>query len=125
MDSATSLTRTQSLARALLLFACGLALLFGASAAFADGTSHDDAVLVATFGPGMGIFGIALTLIAFDTGDRRAWLALWWLPVFFAIHVAAIGTWIPDGPLAILCAAGLVLGRPGERRSASPVHAPA
>jgi hypothetical protein len=118
-----ALTRTQTAARGILLLASGLTLVFGTSTAFAgDSTPHDARVLEATFGAGMGLFGIALTLVAFS-GDRRAWFALWYLPVFFAIHVATLGTWAPDAPLCMLTAVALLASRAPERRPATAATA--
>lgn len=113
MNRSNSLTRAQAVARAVLLLASGLVLLFGTSAAFV-GEPTDDSVLASTFGAGMGLFGIVLTLVAFR-GDRRAWFVLWYLPVFFAIHVATFGTWVPDAPLCALTAWALVACRASER----------
>ena len=119
MNRSNSLTRAQSLARGVLLLASGLVLLFGTSAGFVEeGTAHDDRVLEATFGAGMGLFGIALTLVAFG-GDRRAWFALWYLPVFFAIHVATLGTWVPDAPLCALSVWALLTCRASERTASA------
>jgi len=82
-------------------------LLVGAGSAFEPGNS-DDQVLIATFGAGMGLFAIALALIAFGDRNRLAWAALWYYPVFFAVHIAAFGTWVPDLPLLIIAAAALL-----------------
>lgn len=117
MNRSNSLTRAQAVARGVLLLASALVLLFGTSAAFV-GEATDESVLASTFGAGMGLFGIALTLAAF-AGDRRAWFALWYLPVFFAIHVATLGTWVPDAPLCALTASALLACRTSERTASA------
>jgi len=101
----------------MLLLVGGLIALFGISAAFSSDTAYDDRVLAATFGGGMGLFAIALTLVAFGGRDRRAWWVLWILPVFFALHVVLLGTWVPDAPLCVLTLAALWVSRSlgGER----------
>ena len=58
---------------------------------------------------GMVIFSLAITLFAFRTGARWAWYALWYWPLFFLLHVAAFGTWLPDLPFAVLAAGSLLL----------------
>ena len=113
MNRSNSLIRAHAVARGVLLLASGLVLLFGTSAAFV-GEATDDSVLASTFGVGMGLFGIVLTLVAF-AGERRAWFALWYLPVFFSIHVATFGTWVPDAPLCALTAWALLASRASER----------
>lgn len=82
-------------------------LLVGAGSAFEPGNS-DDQVLIATFGAGMGLFAIALALIAFGDRNRLAWAVLWYYPVFFAVHIAVFGTWVPDLPLLVIAAAALL-----------------
>jgi hypothetical protein len=70
---------------------------------------------------GMVIFSLAITLSPFRGGERWAWFVLWYWPLFFLLHVAAFGTWLPDLPFAILAAGSLLLsmrrylGRPWER----------
>lgn len=58
---------------------------------------------------GMVIFSLAISLFAFRKGERWAWFALWYWPLFFLLHVAAFGTWVPDLPLALLAAGTLLL----------------
>jgi hypothetical protein len=58
---------------------------------------------------GMVIFSLAITLFSFRRGERWAWFALWYWPLFFLLHVAAFGTWLPDVPFAILAAGSLLL----------------
>ena len=97
-------------ARVALVAVGIVTLLVGAGSAFEPGNS-DDQVLIATFGAGMGFFAIALALIAFGDRNRLAWAALWYYPVFFAVHIAAFGTWIPDLPLLVVAAAALLASR--------------
>ena len=58
---------------------------------------------------GMVIFSLGIALVPFRSGARWAWLALWYWPVFFLLHVVAFGTWLPDIPLAALAAGSLLL----------------
>jgi hypothetical protein len=58
---------------------------------------------------GMVLFSLAVTLFAFRKGERWAWFALWYWPLFFLLHVAAFGTWLPDLPIAVLAAGSLLL----------------
>jgi hypothetical protein len=58
---------------------------------------------------GMVIFSLAITAFPFRSGQRWAWFALWYWPLFFLLHVAAFGTWLPDLPFAILAAGSLLL----------------
>jgi hypothetical protein len=99
-------------ARVALVAVGVVTLLVGAGSAFEPGNS-DDQVLIATFGAGMGFFAIALALIAFGDRNRLAWAVLWYYPVFFAVHVAAFGTWVPDLPLLVVAAAALLASRQG------------
>lgn len=69
---------------------------------------HDTNVLIATFSPGMALFGSAITLIPLGKGERWAWVVMWYYPVFFLLHVGLLGTVIPDLPLAAISVLALV-----------------
>jgi hypothetical protein len=69
-------------------------------------------VLIATFAAGMAILGIAISVTAFRRGQWWAWLALWYYPVFFVIHVVAFGDIVPDGVFAVLAVIALLLAMP-------------
>lgn len=58
---------------------------------------------------GMLIFGLAIILTGFRWGERWAWYALWYYPIFFALHIVAFGTFIIDGVLALICVLSLLL----------------
>jgi hypothetical protein len=58
---------------------------------------------------GMVIFGLAIILTGFRWGERWAWYALWYYPVFFVLHIIAFGTFIIDGVLALICALSLLV----------------
>ena len=58
---------------------------------------------------GMVVFGLAIVLTGFRWGERWAWYALWYYPVFFVLHVIAFGTFIIDGILALICALSLLV----------------
>ena len=114
-------------AQAVLIVLGVLTAVFAVGALTTSDTPHDDRILIATFGAGMGLFTVALTLAAVR-GDQRAWWFLWYLPVFLALHVALLGTWVPDGVLFVLAAAALPAVRPpaGARveHQATAGHAP-
>jgi len=38
---------------------------------------------------GLGLFGILIAVIPYRRGERWAWYALWFYPVFWAIHLLA------------------------------------
>lgn len=93
--------RTPSLvlARAVLLVTGALTLVFGTSAAFV-GEATDEAVLASTFGAGMGLLVLAAGWqVTSPRPSRLLWAALCYLPVFFVVHLAAFGAWVPDLPL--------------------------
>lgn len=69
---------------------------------------HDTNVLIATFAPGMAVFGWVITLTALRRGERWAWLVMWYYPVFFVLHVVLLGTVVPDLPLGVLSALALL-----------------
>ena len=95
-------------ARFVLVAAGLLSIVFGASTAFV-GDGSDEALLAATFGPGMGVLTVAAGWVVTSSRPSRVlWVALCCLPVFCALHLAAFGTWVPDLPL--LAAALLALG---------------
>ena len=116
---------TSSRARAGRVALYAISVLSGVFAAGSLGdsaTPHDDRVLIATFGVGMGLFGFVLTQMT--VREVRAWWVLWYLPVFLLLHVLLLGTLLPDGILFVLAAAGLVASRPAvgaEERVSSPV----
>jgi hypothetical protein len=93
----------------VLLFLVGLpVLVFGISGGF-FGNDVAERTLVGTFGAGMGIFGLAITLTAFRRGERWAWFVLWYYPIFFLIHVIALGTVLPDLIFLVISVLGLLL----------------
>lgn len=63
----------------------------------------------------MGLFGLAIAVTAFRRGERWAWIAMLVWPVFFAVHVAVFGTWLPDGVFFVLAVAALALTASGLR----------
>lgn len=58
---------------------------------------------------GMVIFGLAIILVPFRNRERWAWYVLWYYPAFFAIHIVAFGTLIPDVVFLLICVLGLLL----------------
>ena len=77
-----------------------------------DAFPEDANALIATGGAALGVLVIALATAGISSGERWAWLALWVLPLFFVAHAALLGTWIPDGLLAVMSVAALVVTRP-------------
>jgi len=77
-----------------------------------DAFPEDANALIVTAGVALGVLVIALTTVGLNSGERWAWLALWVLPVFFLAHAILLGTWIPDGVLAALSVAALLVTRP-------------
>jgi hypothetical protein len=71
---------------------------------------RDDDWLVATFGAGMGLLTIVIAATAYRRGERWAAWAFTYYLLFFAVHIAVFGTWIPDAVLLLLTVAALVLG---------------
>jgi hypothetical protein len=70
---------------------------------------RDDNWIVATFGTGMGVLTLAVAGTALRRAEPWAWWALCYYPVFFAVHVAVFGTWIPDAVLLVLSVAALAV----------------
>lgn len=105
-----------------LLGVQALALLIGISVYFAEDSFESDAkLLIATFAGGMGVFGLVITTSWLRQGDRRAWFALWYLPIFFVLHLIVLGTYVPDLIFAFITGAALLLLRPLRARDASEV----
>lgn len=109
-------------ARGLLYVVSVITLMVGFSVAF-EGATEEERLLGSTFGVGMGLFGLVLTAVAFRTRDRLAWVALWYFPVFFAIHIAVVETWVPDAPLLVIAAGALLHSRRAFGARASAEHA--
>jgi hypothetical protein len=99
--------------QALLALFGLLCIVFSASVYAAEDPFPSDAnALIATWGVGMGVLVIVLSTAGLRSGQRWPWLALWVLPVFFAAHVALLGTWIPDGVLLALSVVALAVTKP-------------
>ncbi len=91
---------------------CALVFLFGAfpGSWFEEGVDRDDALLLSSFAAGMAVFGIAITVTAFRRGERWAWLAFWFWPIFFVVH--GIAFFFVDFMFAALAVVALALTRP-------------
>ncbi|MFN2526353.1 MAG: hypothetical protein ABR505_08840 [Actinomycetota bacterium] len=85
----------------------------------AERFESDANVLISTFGVGMAFFGLVLTVLA-DRGSRAGWTALWYWPIFFVIHVAALQTYVPDLVFALIWVGGLLLMRPEPGATSAP-----
>ena len=71
---------------------------------------------------GMVVFGMAIILVPLRQGERWAWVVLWYYPIFFAIHVLAFGTLVPDGVFIPISAASLLLCYPKTfSRTSNPI----
>jgi hypothetical protein len=77
----------------LLLVTSAAILVFGALVAVYPriAAPHDEGMVralgVSTFG--MGLFGSMIVLAAYRRKQRWAWFTLWYLPVFWILHLAA------------------------------------
>ena len=75
----------------ICLAVIGIAILvFGAIAVAVP--NADDEQLMRANGlatAGLGLFGTLIALVPFQRRERWAWFALWFYPVFWAIHLAA------------------------------------
>jgi hypothetical protein len=61
----------------------------------------------------MGVLTIVTALLATSSRPSRlAWAGLWYLPVFFVLHLVAFRAWVPDLPLLLLTTAVLLASRP-------------
>lgn len=80
---------------------------FGAMAARDASPAGLELQLRGTFALGMGVFGIFIAAVPFRRFEKWAWFAALAWPVFFALHILAFGTWIPDAVLLALCIAAL------------------
>lgn len=91
---------------------CALVFLFGVFPGgwFEEPVDRHDTLLMSTFAAGMAAFGLAITLTAYRRGERWAWLAFWFWPVFFVMHGFAF--FVGDFVFAALAIAALLLARP-------------
>ncbi len=71
--------------------------------------AHEIARYMATFMFGMGLFGLLLAAIPLRRGERWAWVALWYVPVLFAVHGFVLGSFPFDVPPLLLTTLGLLL----------------
>ena len=125
VSAATSLKKHwyERMAWVLLLLIQLLILLVvssGDAGPFAEGSVIDafqttnvtDAVLatrmLGTVLLGMFLFGVSILLKPFREGARWAWAVMWYIPVFFVLHIYAFGTVIPDAIFAALAAVCLL-----------------
>ena len=99
--------------------------LYGLSSFWDDDVPRDAQVILGTFGVGMAIYGIALTLTGLRRGDRWSWFALWYYPVFFVVHVLAFGEVVIDLGLAFVSAVALLLAARGVFSRGDPAVEPA
>lgn len=109
------MTAIQRVAQGFMVVFGLLTIVFYSSvyAATGEDAFPDDAnALIATGGVALGVLVIVLSTVGINSGERWAWLALWVLPAFFLAHAVLLGTWIPDGVLAALSVAALIVTRP-------------
>ncbi len=118
--------RSKSLvvARVILVATGVLVLVFGTSAAFV-GDASEESMLASTFGAGMGLFTIVTAVLATSRRPSRlAWAALWYLPVFFAVHLVAFRAYVPDVPLLLLNTTALLVSARAVFAMATPAGRP-
>lgn len=72
-----------------------------------DPFEHDAVVLIASFGALGAVLGVAG--VWGGVGSRLVRIAFWALPLFFAWHIAALGTWMPDAVLGVIAGIGAAL----------------
>ena len=103
----------------VFLVFCVLAFLFGAfpGSWFEEGVDRQDALLLSSYAAATAVFGLAIALTAFRRGERWAWLAFWFWPVFFVLH--GIAFFVVDFVFAALAVAALLLARPERSASAA------
>jgi len=89
-----------------------LAGVFAFSTVFVEPVDRDNDTLIASFGLGMAVLSVLVALVPLRRGERWAWYAMLVWPLFFASHVAFLGTWVPDAPLFVLSLAALALTWP-------------
>lgn len=109
------MTTLQRTAQVFLVIVGLLTIVFYVSVYAAPGGDPfpDDAnALIATGGVALGVLVIALATAGINSGERWAWLALWVVPVFFLGHCVLLGTWVPDGVLAVAAVGALLATRP-------------
>jgi hypothetical protein len=91
-----------------------------------DPFEPDAQALIATFGAAFGVLVVTLATAGLGSRQRWPWLALWTLPAFLVSHIVLLGTWVPDGVLAVLAVAALLATRPdGRVYATSTTPAPA
>ncbi len=74
---------------------------------------------MATYMVGTGVLALALVLVPLRRRERWAWAVLWYVPVLFAVHGFALGSFPFDiAPLAISAAGLLLMVRPVFGRGA-------
>lgn len=96
----------------ILAIVGALAGVIALSTLFVDGYTPDTDTLIASFGIGFAITTVAIASTAFRRGERWAWIALAFWPIFFGWHVIALGTWIPDAILLALTVIALGIAAP-------------
>jgi hypothetical protein len=77
-----------------------------------DSLARDDNLLLSAYAAGTAVFGLAITLTAFRRGERWAWFAFWFWPLFFVFHGVAF--FFVDFIFAALAVAALLLTRPAK-----------
>jgi hypothetical protein len=112
--------RATRIGQGILIVLSAMCAVIGASTLVADDPFEPAATtMIASFGMLAGAFGIGAALAAPRSLPAR--LSLCALPVFFAWHVAALGTWVPDAVLGVVSVVGVVLVVVGSRGGAGPV----
>ena len=105
--------RATRIGQGILIVLSAMCAVIGASTMFVDDPFEPTATTM------IASFGIGAALAA--PRSLLARLSLCALPVFFAWHVVALGTWVPDAVLGAVSVGGVVLVVVGSRGGAAPV----
>ncbi|MBO1770984.1 hypothetical protein [Agrococcus sp. TF02-05] len=108
-------TRLVRTGQGTLIVLCAMCAVIGLSTIFVDDPFAPEAtIMTASFACLAAALGVGAVLAAPTSLAAR--LSLVAMPLFFAWHVAALGTWIPDAVLAAVSVAAVLMVILGARR---------
>jgi hypothetical protein len=115
------MTRTARIGQAVLVLHGLVSALISLSVWFApDPFERDAKFLISNFGVTAGLLVVVLAVFGLNHGQRWAWAALWWLPVFYCWLVVANDTPAHLGFAAVAAAALWATGSHTTPRSTRP-----